>query len=419
MLESYVKAYELRERATESERHLVTANYHTQVLGDLPKAIESFRRQVDAAKLAGEAPLYASLMGSLVLVGDFASAEAVGWEARELRPTAAGHANLVKILYRRGKHRESDALLEEALQRFPKHWYLTLLKVRRPAAAGNYAASDSLAHEILRPLVDEPHYVYATNAAVRGRITDAISHLQAQREFLLANKAWAEAIEVAIAIGRLHNLAGNQTHAVREVDNFVAMVPFDSLDVLDRPYLALARLYAEAGRARRARTYLADYERAVPKIFRGADQSRWLRTRGAIRLAEGAARQALTDFEEASRHGHNNEGFLDDSYVLLNERPELARAYDRAGRVDAAIATYERYLAISSVTRTDIDAFELAPALYRLAELYEARNDGAAAARYYRRFAELWQDADPELQPRVQMAQRRADSLTTMTKQAS
>jgi tetratricopeptide (TPR) repeat protein len=197
------------------------------------------------------------------------------------------------------------------------------------------------------------------------------------------------------------------------------MVPFDSLDVLDRPYLALARLYAEAGRMRRARTYLADYERAVPKIFRGADQSLWLRTRGAIRLAEGASRPALTDFEEASRHGHNNEGFLDDSYVLLNERPELARAYDRAGRVDAAIATYERYLAISSVTRTDIDAFELAPALYRLAELYEARNDGAAAARYYRRFAELWQDADPELQPRVQMAQRRADSLTTMTKQAS
>ena len=50
-------------------------------------------------------------------------------------------------------------------------------------------------------------------------------------------------------------------------------------------------------------------------------------------------------------------------------------------------------------------------ALFRLAELYERRGARADAARYYLRFAELWKDADPGLQPRVALARRRAAAL--------
>lgn len=90
------------------------------------------------------------------------------------------------------------------------------------------------------------------------------------------------------------------------------------------------------------------------------------------------------------------------------DRPELARAYDRAGWADSAVAVYERYLASRSWQRLRLDAVELPDALFRLAELYEARGDRVAAARYFGRFAELWAGADAALQPRVVEARRRA-----------
>jgi len=55
---------------------------------------------------------------------------------------------------------------------------------------------------------------------------------------------------------------------------------------------------------------------------------------------------------------------------------------------------------------------EPGPSLRRLGELYEARGDGARAAEYYGRFAKLWRDADPALQPAVRDALARAARLT-------
>lgn len=48
----------------------------------------------------------------------------------------------------------------------------------------------------------------------------------------------------------------------------------------------------------------------------------------------------------------------------------------------------------------------------RLGELYEAKGDRDKAASYYSRFIALWQDADPELQPKVAEAKARLARLT-------
>ena len=47
----------------------------------------------------------------------------------------------------------------------------------------------------------------------------------------------------------------------------------------------------------------------------------------------------------------------------------------------------------------------------RLGQLYDEAADLENAARYYAMFVELWSDADPVLQPRVQAAQRRLDEI--------
>ena len=53
------------------------------------------------------------------------------------------------------------------------------------------------------------------------------------------------------------------------------------------------------------------------------------------------------------------------------------------------------------------------PSIYeRLGELYEQRGSAERAIYYYGRFVELWQDADPDLQPRVEAARRAIDALS-------
>ena len=53
-------------------------------------------------------------------------------------------------------------------------------------------------------------------------------------------------------------------------------------------------------------------------------------------------------------------------------------------------------------TFPDPEAYDLAylpAATLRRAELYDRLGNRAAARRFYARFADLWRDADPELQP--------------------
>jgi eukaryotic-like serine/threonine-protein kinase len=241
---------------------------------------------------------------------------------------------------------------------------------------------------------------------------DAVSHFRAMQLEQVSAQRVPDAVEGAIAIGRLYLTTGRRRAARAAVDGFLATQRVDSLSAADRPYLPLARFYADAGQPLRARQLMVAYEREMPQEFRQKDHWPFLRAWAAIRLAEGNARSALGDLDRASRESPVGYLSFDDPLVRLDERPELARVYDRAGYADSAIATYERYLATRSIRRTTLDAFELPAAVLRLAQLYEARGDRAAAARHYLRFADLWKDADPDLQPRVREARRRAAELT-------
>lgn len=48
----------------------------------------------------------------------------------------------------------------------------------------------------------------------------------------------------------------------------------------------------------------------------------------------------------------------------------------------------------------------------RLGQLYEAKGNAEKAAEHYRKFIDLWKNADAALQPRVAEARRRLAKLT-------
>jgi tetratricopeptide (TPR) repeat protein len=157
------------------------------------------------------------------------------------------------------------------------------------------------------------------------------------------------------------------------------------------------------GRAAEARRLWVDYQAAVPTPTRRSDQFG--------ELAAGLVAEADHHPEQAEAHYRN-------WYKATGECGpcglfELAHLADAAGRTDSALALYDRGISMPALTRYRYDAYQLPEALKRAGELSEAKGDRAKAADRYRRFVELWKDADSELQPGVREVRARLARLAT------
>jgi tetratricopeptide (TPR) repeat protein len=132
---------------------------------------------------------------------------------------------------------------------------------------------------------------------------------------------------------------------------------------------------------------------------RDAEQA-W--TEGAILLAEGRAGESQARLHEAA------EAIL----CVLCVLPDLARARDAKGDADGAINAYERYLSTPWLFRYEVDAYELEPALQRLAELYDVHGERNRALETRTRLLALWRRADATLQPVLADVRTASRSLT-------
>ena len=146
-------------------------------------------------------------------------------------------------------------------------------------------------------------------------------------------------------------------------------------------------------------------------LYRSADRIGPYRTGRSVRqlyqftdatlsLAEGAPAEALELFRSIEAGNCGLCGILD-----------RAQAFEALDQPDSAIVYYEAYLETNDVQRAAFDNENRGPTLERLGQLYDESGDPEQAAVYYARFVELWTDADPELQPRVQAAQSRLEEI--------
>ena len=180
--------------------------------------------------------------------------------------------------------------------------------------------------------------------------------------------------------------------AARRVAEALEEYPVDSMDPLDAPFQTLAVFYARAGQVERARSMLAGFDAALTIEMRGARFPARHMALGLVATAEGRLDDAIDELRQAAEQSAG-----DPVYAL----PDLARAYDLAGNPDSAVAVFARFLTAPSIARADDDRLHLASSLKRLGELYEEQGDRDNAIQYYNRFVELWDNADPELQPQV------------------
>jgi DNA-binding SARP family transcriptional activator/Tfp pilus assembly protein PilF/TolB-like protein len=95
-------------------------------------------------------------------------------------------------------------------------------------------------------------------------------------------------------------------------------------------------------------------------------------------------------------------------YLLSPAHPRFLRAelLRSAGRDREALGWYA-----SVVEDLDLDVIYHAPSHLRRAEILDRLGRREEAAKHYRRFVELWKDADPELQPLVARARKRLEEI--------
>jgi tetratricopeptide (TPR) repeat protein/DNA-binding winged helix-turn-helix (wHTH) protein/TolB-like protein len=145
-------------------------------------------------------------------------------------------------------------------------------------------------------------------------------------------------------------------------------------------FLSASLIAIRSGNVEPAR-HLVETAPIVPERGnRGTSRYR-LYARGKVALAEGDKDEAIASFQRALQQPEPV-GFID----FLDDC--LADGYLQLGRFKEAIAEYGRVL-----RRNPNDAM----ARYHLAEAFSLKGDGAAAREEYRRFLEIWENADSEL----------------------
>jgi eukaryotic-like serine/threonine-protein kinase len=401
------RAYELRDRLSERERLLIEATYYFGTLGDPGRAAAVYRRVL---ALDPEDPAAINNLGlSLMFLDRPAEAEAVLRQGVGPSAPAVIRMNVADALYFQDRTAAALAVLDSGTVEVGENPMWEIARARILGAAGRWAEAEAVAQAALER--------YAGNSQVRIAALRSLWHLAlVQGRLREAERYYVELEPVLEEAGAVEALAravvqraelwqtvvGDTDRSRAELDSLLNRPSLDVLTVgaTIAPRTAAA-LAAGGDTARAAR--LVDAWVSLPEESRGdPDAFSPELARARIDLAAGRPDAAVDRLQRATVGNIH----------AVNYLPDLAYAHELAGEPDSAIAVLERYLTYRHSRRLHRIPGYLGPALLRLGDLYEDAGETDRAVGAYGQLVELWRDADPELQPRVEHARRRIAALT-------
>ena len=405
---AFTRAFALRERLGDVERYITEGTYYTYATGELEKAVTAYENA-----LAIEPELGPALNNLALVYSDLGDHERA-WELLErsiaVDSTGANpYTNGLFSLASLGRFEDVRLLFERYADRFSDnpgvHWYGAIVF----ASMGDYEEADHHLRILEREETGslqrqaDANSLLAATAAARGRLAEAEDRVDRWLAISERRGLPGEVWEAGIT-GALFDLEvrGDPAAAIRTVEALRGRTPLDRVTPYERPYWALASIYAAAGRTTDADRHLAALETEVWPLAKGDPIVRWQyrRARGAVAAAADDHGRALGEYR-----------LMDEGYCPHCRDLALARGFDAAGQPDSAVVYFERYASTPGGGRIFGDQYALGTSLARLATLLDETGDRDRAAEVYARFVELWADAGEELQPRVRAAQSRLEEI--------
>jgi tetratricopeptide (TPR) repeat protein/tRNA A-37 threonylcarbamoyl transferase component Bud32 len=406
------KAYQLRNRLPENERYLAEGYYFQRGQGhDRTRAIAAYQALLDR----GDSGYAVNNLGvAYTTMQQFAKAESLYRLAFRINPdNTIPLPNILNVLIDQGKRAATDSFMAIELRRLPNNNFYAYHLIVRAHDDGEYDRAERLAdsvHGASRILATRVtgSYYGAQLAATRGRLVDAERRYRQlateNKELGSAGPAIADSVTFVAFDAWLRN---QPARAAARLDAALAAQPLAELPEADRPYIDVARAYAVAGHADRARALLAQFAQIKDTALYRSRQWQVHAVLGEIAIAEKRFADALSEFKKAAVGSDGQPAFDDPVTSHFN----LGRAYDLLNQRDSAIVELEAAATQHWSDRLDVDPIILAGSHKRLGELYDAKGDRERAISHLSRFVELWKNADPELQPAVADAKRRLAKL--------
>jgi hypothetical protein len=319
------------------------------------------------------------------------------------------YTNLANVKFGIGKRDEGWDLLRQGQARFPDNPSLDLWIAMARGSEREYETADSIALDLAYRYSShlgvrkDAATRLAAHAAARGRLVDAAQYREQSADLAVETGEVEDVLTYAIwnGWGRLI-LARDTAGALAAVATGLNDLPIEDLPFADRPYLSLVAFYSRAGDTGRAREYLDAFEAGATDDQKRVEERDLLAARADLALAAGDADEALRLYREADRGDCT-------ICTLLGQ----ARAWEVVGPADSAFAAWQRFLDDPQSNRMFWDQNALGSSLERTAQLAARLGDLEAAALYYGQFVDLWADADPEFQPRVEAARARMAEIVS------
>jgi tetratricopeptide (TPR) repeat protein len=381
-VETFTKAYDLRDRVSERERFYIEAGYYSFATGELLKADEVYKQWI--ADYPDDFMPYANLPINQVSLGEYEKALESARQAARLGPeSATGLQQMMGAYVSLGRLDEAKAIYDQAIAKFPEVEFLheeryqiaflqndeAVMQQQVDWAKGRSAPAMMLAAQ------------YSTLAYL-GRLDAGrkLLNMAEQQEISADNNVQAALMKAVFAVyeAELGNLEAAQFQATQ------ASHMSDASDPAVVTALALARS-GDTIEAQRLADKL-NQRFPVATIIQGY----WLPTiRAAIALQRNNPQQAIADLEVAKQYELGNEGFL---YMV----PVYVRgmAYVQAHQGQQAAAEFNKFLKYPGIAKNTPFA---SLAILQLARAEVTNGDTKAARKSYQDFLALWNNADPDV----------------------
>jgi serine/threonine protein kinase/tetratricopeptide (TPR) repeat protein len=394
-VEHHRKAYELRDRASESERYSITAVYHKNVTGDIDKAIEACRLWIQAYP---RTELPHDMLAGMILpvIGQYEKVVEEGTEAVRLKPDVSIAYNLLgsgyiavnrldeaKATYAQARERKLDVPM------FSIGLYqIAFLQNDAAGMARQMAKVNGLPG-----WEDQMLALGADTAAYSGRLKDA-RELSRRAMDAAARVGEKDPPAMYLATSGLREAwFGNADEAQRRVA--LSLKRSASRDVLYFAALAFAYSREDA----RARALADDLGKRFPEDT--IVQFNYLPTlRARLALNKGNASEAIESLRPAAPYELGVSTSCPFTWTPMYPVFVRGEAYLAARRGNEAAAGFQKILNHPGVVLNQpIGAL----AHLGLGRAYMLQGDTVKAKAAYQDFLTLWKDADPDI-PVLQQA---------------